>query len=45
MVTIKQIIVVKSGAIAMLFWEICTFEKVKESISKTTLVVVLNVDY
>lgn len=45
MVPLIHFILVKRHSIAMIFWEIMTFKKIKERVSEAPLVVELNVDF
>ena len=44
MMALKHIVVVKSRSKAVGFWKICTFEKIKERVFETSVVVVSNID-
>ena len=45
MVALKHFILVKTHSIAILSWEICSFERVQERVCEAPLVVGLDVDY
>ena len=45
MVLLEHFIGVKIHSLAMLFWELMSFEKVEERVAETALVIVLNVNY